>query len=84
VQARGSGNIFAPPLHERVEDDDLVTPCDERVHHVGADEAGSAGDDDPHGGILRWEFFETVRLWIDRRRLLTLTVAATVKTVASP
>ena len=46
------GHVLALPGRERVDDGDLVAAGDERVHDVGADEAGAACHHRAHGRIL--------------------------------
>ena len=48
VQRRAGGHLLALPVREVVDDVHLVTPRKQRVDDVGADETGTAGDDDPH------------------------------------
>ena len=43
-------DVLALARAQVVDDDDLVTPGDEGVDEIGADESGSAGDDCPHVG----------------------------------
>ena len=44
----GGGDVLALPLHERVDDDDLVAAREERIHDMGADEPGAACDHRAH------------------------------------
>ena len=48
LEGGGGGDVVALPLHERVDDHDLVAAREERVHDVGADEPGPACDDGSH------------------------------------
>ena len=45
------GHVLALPGRQRVDDGDFVAAGDERVDHVGADEAGPACHHRPHGSI---------------------------------
>ena len=54
-QRHAFGNRRAMSRREIVEDDHPLAGIDEVAHHLAADIAGAAGDQDRHGGTFYWK-----------------------------